>query len=59
MNSLMKAPEAPIAGDGGVTAPLSDERNPYQVLDELLVVVEALCPTWPARPAMGAGEFRL
>jgi hypothetical protein len=39
----------PLAEEGGVrTAPASD-RDPYEVLDDLMVVVEALCPRWPAR----------
>jgi hypothetical protein len=59
MNSLTKAPEAPIAGEGGVAAPFLDQRDPYQALDELMVVVEALCPTWPPRTATAAGVFKL
>lgn len=27
-----------------------DERDPCETLDELLVVVEALCSDWPSRP---------
>ncbi len=38
-----------LFADGGVgTAPAS-ERDPYEVLDDLMVVVEALCPRWPPR----------
>ncbi len=59
MNSSMKVPEAPIAGGGGVTATVPDQRDPYQALDDLMVVIEALCPTWPSRPAMGTGQFKL
>jgi hypothetical protein len=59
MNFLTKPPETPLAGEGGVTEPVSDPRDPYQVLDELMVVVEALCPTWPTRPITGTGQFRL
>jgi hypothetical protein len=30
------------------TAPI----DPFQTLDDLMVVVEALCPEWPARPPL-------
>ena len=41
--------EAPLAAGGGVTVPISSEREPYEVLDDLMSVVEALCPRWPPR----------
>jgi len=34
---------------GPIEAPDSD-RDPFEVLDDLMVVVEALCPIWPDRP---------
>lgn len=40
----------PIAGEDGVVAPRPIARDPYAALDDLMVVVEALCPQWPARP---------
>jgi hypothetical protein len=41
--------EQPVAADGGIrTSPVS-EREPYEALDDLMVVVEALCPRWPSR----------
>jgi hypothetical protein len=39
----------PFAAEGGVTIAVTDARDPYEVLDDLIVVVEALCPIWPAR----------
>ncbi|MFO1402064.1 MAG: hypothetical protein U1F06_01455 [Steroidobacteraceae bacterium] len=33
------------------TQPPSRPADPFQSLDELMVVLEALCPRWPARPA--------
>jgi hypothetical protein len=27
-----------------------DARCPYAQLDDLMAVIEALCPVWPARP---------
>lgn len=43
-----------LVADGGVdTAPVSN-RDPYEVLDDLMVVVEALCPRWPPRETFKA-----
>lgn len=42
--------EPPLAAEGGLPASApARERNPYEVLDDLMVVVEALCPRWPPR----------
>lgn len=39
-----------LVAEGGMPpAPLARERDPYEVLDDLMVVVEALCPRWPPR----------
>ena len=38
-----------IADAGGIVVTEQSERDPCEVLDELMVVVEALCPTWPSR----------
>lgn len=49
----MSSPEPmphPLAADGGVSASPESTRDPYAVLDDLMVVVEALCPAWPERP---------
>jgi hypothetical protein len=48
-----------LVADGGVrTAPIST-RDPYEVLDDLMVVVEALCPRWPARDTFKPGGIWL
>lgn len=49
MNSCSKSSEYFFAGSGGITAPVSSDRDPFEVLDDLMVVIEALCPTWPHR----------
>lgn len=51
--------DAPLAAEGGIViAP--DEREPFQALDELMAVVEALCPRWPDREERAdAGCFLL
>lgn len=48
MNSYTKSTEYFFA-DGGIVAPVSSERDPFEVLDDLMVVIEALCPVWPQR----------
>lgn len=57
MNSSVKSAEPPqlvghtqpIAGAGGIDAVPVSERDPYEALEELMAVVEELCPVWPAR----------
>lgn len=49
MNSYTNSTEHFFAGDGGITTPVNSERDPFEVLDDLMVVVEALCPAWPQR----------
>ncbi len=39
----------PLASTGAVNMPQTDARNPFEVLDDLMQVVEALCPAWPHR----------
>src|SRR5690606_5357006 len=41
----------PLIEDGGLPAGRDvSERDPFEQLDDLMCVIEALCPTWPARP---------
>ena len=49
----------PLVAEGGVTTSPVSERDPYEVLDGLMVVVEALCPRWPSRDTFSAGELWL
>ena len=39
----------PLSDDGGINSPPSDMRDPFEALDDLMQVIEALCPTWPDR----------
>ncbi len=41
-----------VAG-GGLRTPTQPMRDPFEALDDLMVVVEALCPTWPRRKSFG------
>ena len=49
MSSLPKSTEAPIAAYDGLEPAVQFDADPYRVLDDLMVVVEALCPVWPER----------
>lgn len=49
-----------FAGSGVVVVPVGSERDPFEVLGDLMVVVEELCPTWPPRePFEHAVRLRL
>jgi hypothetical protein len=48
----MAAP-GPFAGEAGIRAPDASDRDPFEQLDELMAVVEALCPRWPEREPFG------
>ena len=50
----------PLSSTGGINAPLADTRDPFEVLDDLMQVIEALCPTWPTRDLFpDTAEFKL
>jgi hypothetical protein len=56
------ASESPplLIGSGGIVAAVTSEREPYEALDDLMSVIEALCPTWPPREiSSGIGRFLL
>ena len=55
MKSCAKSTEAPLAGDGGLPAPACGGEDPFQMLDDLMAVVETLCPVWPQRDAFVDG----
>jgi hypothetical protein len=39
-----------LRGDGGIThVPAATSRDPFEALDDLMTVIEALCPVWPNR----------
>jgi len=59
MNSCTKPTEF-FAGSGGIAAPVSSERDPFETLDDLMVVIEGLCPAWPQRDTFeNAAKLRL
>jgi hypothetical protein len=53
-------PGAPLAGAGGTAVRVQSDREPYEVLDDLMSVIEVLCPTWPRRGTfIDSGSFLL
>jgi hypothetical protein len=50
---------APLAADGSSKASPAPVEDPFEVLDDLMVVVEGLCPTWPSRPTFRDGGYLL
>ena len=42
--------DKPFAADGGITlVPAATGRDPFEAFDDLMTVIEALCPVWPSR----------
>ena len=64
MSSSAKSAEAnrvagqgqPIAGGGGIASASVSEGDPFIRLEELMEVVEELCPVWPARGTFAGHE---
>lgn len=48
MSSSEQQPH-PLASAGGISGSPKDSRGPFEVLDDLMQVIEALCPTYPER----------
>jgi hypothetical protein len=59
MSSCAKSAEAPLAAEGGLSAPVRVEEDPYRALDDLMAAIEALCPVWPRRDPPGTGNRML
>jgi hypothetical protein len=52
--------QPPLTRDVKVIASPPDTRDPFVVLDDLMLVIEALCPEWPPRhTVIGPGSFQL
>lgn len=46
-----------FAADGGMThVPMATGRDPFEALDDLMTVIEALCPVWPNREMFSSAE---
>jgi hypothetical protein len=59
MSSSNKPVEQPFVEAGGIDLPHARQDDPYRALDELMVVVEALCPKWPERELFRTSEKML
>jgi hypothetical protein len=47
----------PFAADGGMThVPAATNRDPFEALDDLMTVIEALCPVWPKRETFSSTD---
>jgi hypothetical protein len=49
MSSSTNSTDQPFANDGGLVRSTPSDEDPYRTLDDLMAVVEALCPNWPER----------
>jgi hypothetical protein len=50
----------PFAADGGIIhVPAATSRDPFEVLDDLMTVIEALCPVWPNREIFSSNDLYL
>jgi hypothetical protein len=48
------------SGRGGVThVPTVTDRDPFEILDDLMMVIEALCPVWPNREIFSSDDLYL
>jgi hypothetical protein len=49
MSSSEKPPDPPFVAEAGIRSPVARSEDGLRELDDLMVVVEALCPRWPPR----------
>ena len=49
MKSWTRSAEGHLAADAGLSPAPAASDDPFAALDDLMAVVEALCPVWPAR----------
>jgi hypothetical protein len=53
MNSSPQPADPILVAEAGAQGPPVATSDPYAALDDLMAVVEALCPVWPERPCFG------
>jgi len=46
--------EQPVVGEGVIAERPVTNRDPFEALDDLMTVIEALCPTWPDRKPLSS-----
>jgi hypothetical protein len=60
MSSFAKSAEPPFAAEGDLAGPHPrEEEDSYRTLDDLMAVIEALCPVWPWRETTKPGSGML
>ncbi len=59
MNSSDKPTDNFFAGSGVIPVPVSSDRDAMEILDDLMVVIEAMCRTWPQREPFTDGKALL
>jgi hypothetical protein len=59
MNSSDSPKDFPFVAEGGVPYTPDLSRDPFEALDDLMAVVEALCPKWPPREITKDGDYWL
>lgn len=50
MSCFANCADAPLAAEAGLSAPPPAGEDPWRTFEEVMAVVEALCPEWPQRP---------
>lgn len=53
MSFSERLPDPPFAAEAGIQSPAAQPEDWFRALDELMFVVEALCPHWPPREPFG------
>ncbi len=46
-----------LANAGGISEAPADSRDPFEVLDDLMQVIESLCPIYPRRDTFPDGAI--
>jgi hypothetical protein len=59
MNSSDSPNDFPFIAEGSVPYSPDPNRDWFEALDDLMTVVEALCPTWPPREITKEGKYWL
>lgn len=59
MSSSSHSPQPLVDGAGLIRFPDQPARDPFAELDDLMCVVEALCPAWPDRPTFAGSVMFL
>jgi hypothetical protein len=55
--SVLTGSGQPFAADGGIAyVPVATSRDPFEALDDLMTVIESLCPVWPNRETFSPAD---